>query len=505
MATVSSWAARGWCFDVGEGTTGASMNQSQTSPIVNGSSWALIATKGRELGRGYPIPAGETILGSAPPRESGLDLAGQEQSGTRSLAARHAAIEAQGGMLRLRDLESPGGTFVNRQRLLSGQVKLLQNGDVIQLGGIALRVAEHASAVPGPVAPVVSKAAPASPFLTARGARCASWDDFLVLAARDWRDLRDELATGRISAYLQRIGRLDLVPVMGADRTLDERLDLWLGRLPATLSAAPELDVHPSTVKVSATGIGGMVARTLKVTNVGYRMLRSTARIEPTSCGWLRIKGDRAFTTVDHSELELELEIPDDLGSPLEAAIVIESNGGTRRIVARLERGQVAAEPELAGREGSPGWVEGLVPRLAALSNRRRVILGAGLAVALRIMLLLIAWSPLGGLSPQGSGLASVATALAGLGILVGAGLGRARGTNQDTLAMGFTGGAAGLIIAAPLVALVQTLDPPSGLVLGRDAPAILAVPVWGVLGAFMGLLSGLITSARPPENEVFP
>ncbi len=64
------------------------------------------------------------------------------------MAARHAAITSAGQDLTIRDLESPGGTFVNRQRLLSGQSRRLQAGDVIQLGAVQLEV-KHQAAIVG--------------------------------------------------------------------------------------------------------------------------------------------------------------------------------------------------------------------------------------------------------------------------------------------------------------------------------------------------------------------
>ena len=477
------------------------MNPSQPSPSANGACWALVAVKGRELGRGYALEPGETILGSAPPRDRGLDLASQEDAGPRSLAARHAVIEAREGVLTVRDLESPGGTFVNRQRLLTGQSRTLQDGDTIQLGGIKLRVEQRAGATgssapaPQPAAPARSSLAqpPATPFLTAKGARCASWDDFLVLAARDWRNLCDELDSGRLAGYLHRIGRLDLAPTMAGDHTVDEKLDLWLARLPARISAAPELDVHPGKLVVSAAG-GGMTTQSLKIANVGYRLLRWTARVEPAACGWLSIKGDtagRPFTTIDHTVLEIAFQIPDLLPAPLEASIVIESNGGTRRVAARIERASVAAEPA-APADFASAWGAGAVQRFERLPLARRVVLGAAVAIGGRTVPLLIAWSPLGALSPDGQGLLSVASAFAGLGAGAGAIAGRARGTIKDALALGFTAGAAGLIVSAVLVAMVHTFD----------APALLAIPVWGALGAAAGLLSALFAPVRRHDAE---
>ena len=56
------------------------------------------------------------------------------------MAARQAQLDLSAQGLTIRDLESPGGTFVNRQRLLPGQSRTLQPGDLIQLGGVQLKV-----------------------------------------------------------------------------------------------------------------------------------------------------------------------------------------------------------------------------------------------------------------------------------------------------------------------------------------------------------------------------
>ena len=51
----------------------------------------------------------------------GIDLGPQEGVSPRRMAARQAILESNGQAITLRDLDSPGGTFVNRQRLLPGQ------------------------------------------------------------------------------------------------------------------------------------------------------------------------------------------------------------------------------------------------------------------------------------------------------------------------------------------------------------------------------------------------
>ncbi len=52
-----------------------------------------------------------------------MDLKDQEGDSPRRMAGRHASIVSTGNEVAIRDLESPGGTFVNRQRLLAGQTR----------------------------------------------------------------------------------------------------------------------------------------------------------------------------------------------------------------------------------------------------------------------------------------------------------------------------------------------------------------------------------------------
>src|SRR5262249_102887 len=246
--------------------------QTKASPPA---AWSLAVVRGRDVGRAYALAAGETILGNALDSESGLDLSDQEGGSQRRMAARHAVLTLTGQEPAIRDLDSPGGTFVNRQRLLAGQSRRLKAGDVIQLGGVQLRLEREAASPPGgeiaaptapaPVAPQAAAPAPRAaaaaataaasltapagglpvPFPMAAGPPCRTWDDFLVLGAQRWTDLRDELSSGRLAEYLRRIQRNDLVPRLEMSQSHDEQLDQWLARLPASRSSAPELDVHP--------------------------------------------------------------------------------------------------------------------------------------------------------------------------------------------------------------------------------------------------------------------
>ena len=123
------------------------MNRPQTKPKQTAANeptcWSLEVVRGRVIGHQYALDPGETVVGNALKGARGLDLADQEGSSPRKMAGRHAALTSTTQELTVRDLDSPGGTFVNQQRLLSGQSRRLAAGDVIQLGSVQLRVKQN--------------------------------------------------------------------------------------------------------------------------------------------------------------------------------------------------------------------------------------------------------------------------------------------------------------------------------------------------------------------------
>ncbi|MBX6316686.1 MAG: FHA domain-containing protein, partial [Isosphaeraceae bacterium] len=167
--------------------------------IIGGSHWALEVVRGRDTGRLYTLNGGEIVLGNALGGVPGIDLADQEGTSPRRMAPCQARLECSQAGVTLRDLDSPGGTFVNRQRLRPGQARVLQAGDVIQLGGVQLRLIHHSGASPSsptpPPPPRPQPATTAAPagrpplaFTLKTGPTCRSWDDFLIVSAQRWAD-----------------------------------------------------------------------------------------------------------------------------------------------------------------------------------------------------------------------------------------------------------------------------------------------------------------------------
>jgi hypothetical protein len=247
----------------------------------------------------------------------------------------------------------------------------------------------------------------------------------------------------------------------------------------------------------------------LRVSNTGYRLLRCTARVEPAGMPWIRLRPEhdgRPFFTIEETDLPIELEIPERLDGPLSAAIVLESNGGTRRVEVRVDRPVPSAEP-LEPAIGPGAQVSDQVQRwgahLARLKPGVRVAWGALGAIALRTLVGLsarVAGGPAGSsVEPR---LASLALVLAVLGVVLGGILGSRRGDPGDPIPAGFAGGLLGLIGAAVLHAVVRSVEG----ILGSWSASLWAVGgLWAVIGAVVAGLTTFLIPYRADNAEVKP
>jgi pSer/pThr/pTyr-binding forkhead associated (FHA) protein len=487
------------------------------------SAWVLEVVRGKDPGRHYPLARGETLIGNALSGESGIDLGDQEAGAPRRMAARQAAIDLMGDMPAVRDLNSPGGTFVNRQRLTAGQARPLQPGDVIQLGGVQLKLVESSGRHPGSLAPAPSTSSPAHTPSAGRGpgaaapragqgtflytlksgAGCRSWDDFLTLSAQRWQEMCEELTSGCLSAFLVSIGRTDLTPDPQTPGTADERLDAWLAGLPTTKPPKPELDVHPLKLAIRAPAGGGTTWSKVRVSNTGYRLLRSTARVEPVNAAWVTLPPEfagRPFVTIDETELPLELRIPESLASPLSATLVIDGNGGSQRIAITLEpgggAGDLVHEPSGAA---ATRYDVSLRDWIASQPANVRLWGWSVAALLLRLGIGLAAWAAglFGvGIAGDSPGLVGPGFFLAVVGVLLGVSFAAKRGATNDAVSAGFAGGFAGLLSATILVAISRSVEAILGpLRVWSLTPLVL----WAGLGA---ALAGLSLWLVPPRSR---
>ncbi|WP_435017323.1 FHA domain-containing protein [Tundrisphaera sp. TA3] len=445
-------------------------------------SWSLEVVRGRKPGQVYPLAANEIVLGNAPtPPSVGIDLAGQEAPTSRRMEAQHAALTWPGGEPSIRDLDSSCGTFVNRRRVLPGQVWPLRAGDEIQLGAVVLRISDDAARAAEP-----DEAGPPDTFfyVLAGGQACRTWDDFLTASAQRWDSLRDELASGRIDAFLLGIGRGDLRPRSALGSGADDRLDAWLASLPTSRPSRPELDVHPRRILVRASPGGGVVRKTIRVANVGYRLLRSSARVDPPDSPWLKLApefDDAPFATVEETEIAFDLIIPELLPVPLAGEIVVEGNGGTKRVAITLEpRRDGDAPPEILTNVATPsplgGWIDRAGPRQLA----REMSLGlAGLRLIVAVAGL---FGRPAGLPPGSPAFPGVLVAFGAAGSILGLGLAARLGEPREMPFGAFAGGCVGALISAVVLAACRAFDPQvSG---GWAIATLVACLIWAAIGA---------------------
>lgn len=448
-------------------------------------SWGLEVVRGREVGRVFPVAPGPVVLGNAPGPAKGIDLSSQETGSARRMAAEQARLEHANGSVKMVDLESPGGTFVNRQRLLPGQARVLAAGDVIQLGGVQLRLVEGAETTPevreSPAPPPPRSGPLTATFRLAGGATCRSWDEFLAVSSQNWSALRDEVTSGRLAAFLTAQGfgalRPSEAPTLGAD----ERLDDWLGRIPATRPAAPAFEVHPQTISLRSGGTGGVTRRSVVLTNTGYRLLKTNVRVEGSGAGWLRIPSNFAnpFVTAEQTEVPVEIDLPESADVSRVASLTFEGNGG--RATVQVKVGPARQGPAVEA--GPPsGASSGPFGAFATWPATRRAAAAGVVAVAVRSAIGLGTW--LAGPADGGPSLGGSALVLGTLGGVAVAGWVVRKGEAALAPAAAASGGIGGVFLAAVGVGLARSVEPGWG---GTLSQGLVGVVLWASAGYLAG------------------
>ena len=447
------------------------------------------------MGKRFALEGAEIVLGNAIDGARGINLAEQEGSSPKRMAAKQAKIDRGNGMLTLRDLDSPGGTFLNKRRLLTGEARPLAEGDVIQVGGVQLRVVAPEQAktpakttpqpvdtsrpvsfpaksattqAPAPQAPIAKPSAQAAgsaglfTFTLQDGSVCRTWDDFLTVSSQKWLSLRDELESGRLGNFLGTIGRGELSPSPFVVGSPDEKLDAWLARLPTTKSNRPEIEVHPSDLIVKANAAGGLTRRKVRISNVGYRLLKASAAVEPPETAWLKIGrqfAGKEFATVEGIEVPIDLELPEKVERTLRATIVFTGNGGEARVNVRVEP-FAAGEPIPEGGSfaETPMTTWGARDWIAGQPVAVRIATGALAGLLIRFCLVLG--------QMFGAGLVGASILYAIVGGTLGIVFAIWKNAWKDAPYTAFAGACAGVLSAAILLA-----TPPTMVSIGPQAP----------------------------------
>lgn len=472
-----------------------------TSPV----GWALEVARGREPGRRFSLPAQACHLGNDLGGLAGIDLSGQEGNSPKRMSGLQAVVEPAGdGGIRLKDQESAGGTFINKQRVLAGRWQTLNEGDLIQLGGVQLRVVRSGG---------VEAEAKAAPRTTAafalqvgEGLVCRTWDDVLRASAQRWEALKEELISGRLAAFAHQVGRADLAPDPLAGGTADEQLDAWLGRLPTTKPCGPELEVHPKSVVIeTSAGEGAMVRKSVTVSNTGFRLLKVTASVEPAGDGWLALGRGGASQTinvVEQATIELVATVPAGgvEGAGKKAVMRLRSNGGEATVDVSLKRAAPVVSPSMRGsaEAGARGSGRGLRDWL---SNQPVGVRLVRWPLALGVLRLLLAAGD-AVVAPGASsapGWAGGALVLAVVGGMAGWFAGKEAGVTAVDRAQGaFAGAFLGMVVATLAVAASRAIVAP--VVGGSWAAQAL---IWGLAGlGLAGLSTWLVPDRSSAEGE---
>lgn len=100
----------------------------------------LVVIRGQNLRQEYPIYEGRNTVGRFADRPVDIDLVGQEAEGQVWSSRFHAAIIFARGEVRVEDMNSLNGTWLNGLRIQPGQQRLIKPGDVLQIGTVQLRL-----------------------------------------------------------------------------------------------------------------------------------------------------------------------------------------------------------------------------------------------------------------------------------------------------------------------------------------------------------------------------
>ena len=84
----------------------------------------------------------ELIIGRKDPQTGQLPAVDLFNYGAleKGVSRRHAAIVRLEGSLQIKDIGSPNGTFLNGQKLVPHQARVLRDGDDVRLGHLTLRI-----------------------------------------------------------------------------------------------------------------------------------------------------------------------------------------------------------------------------------------------------------------------------------------------------------------------------------------------------------------------------
>src|SRR5262245_22657481 len=184
-----------------------------------------------------------------------------------------------------------------------------------------------------------------SEFVFPSGHRCRSFDELALACQSHWNEARDLLQQGYLQNFLGNLGRLDLAQAAREAARFPDRdrgLDQLLGKLPSGVLDPAKLRVEPQEVSLGTLQVGQDRKFDLRLHNQGMRLLYGSVTCE--DCNWL-VLGEGQGAPQKVFQCANEAAVPVRVlgkqlragNKPLEARLVVESNGGTMTVLVKAE------------------------------------------------------------------------------------------------------------------------------------------------------------------------
>jgi hypothetical protein len=184
-----------------------------------------------------------------------------------------------------------------------------------------------------------------SPFVFPTGRTCRSFDELALACQDEWSVACELLRDGYLETFFGGLGRVDLArAAKEAARfpDIERGLDQLLEKVPSTVLTEPKLTVKPEEVSLGVLDSTKERKFELELENTGGRLLYGTA--SSTSPDWISL--GEAGAQEKHFQFTHEMKVPVHVrpgtvrasNKPIEARILIESNGGTITVILKAEK-----------------------------------------------------------------------------------------------------------------------------------------------------------------------
>lgn len=183
----------------------------------------------------------------------------------------------------------------------------------------------------------------ARPFVFPSGRNCSTFDELVAACQDHWDEARDFLRSGVLGSYFAGMGRHDLAQAAqesarhpDPDRGLDE----LLSRLPADSAVGARMEANPPLIELGTLKPGEDRHFEVRIRNTGRGLLHGS--VACNDCHWMQLgktpgQKEKLFQTRDEIVIPVHVrgKVLRASNRPLEAQLVIQSNGGRTAITVR--------------------------------------------------------------------------------------------------------------------------------------------------------------------------